>query len=311
MRRYIAKRVSLIGVILFGVTLLTFFLMQISPGDPALLIAEARYGTDLTPDQVEAIKTAEGFDQPWYVQYYRWVEHIVGLDLGRSLITGKAVTQEITDRLPATISLAATSLTLSLSISLTVGTWCALRHGTWKDRMGLTLVLIAKSVPSFWLGLILILVFSVWLNLLPSFGAGDLEHMVLPSLALALGMSAITTRLVRSSLLEVLNEDYVLMARANGLDERQVLKHHALRNAMLPVLTFAGLQMGFLIGGAMVVETVFSWPGVGKLLVDSIMLKDFSMVQGCVLVIAVLFCLITLLIDVLYAVIDPRVHYEG
>jgi peptide/nickel transport system permease protein len=124
-------------------------------------------------------------------------------------------------------------------------------------------------------------------------------------------MSAITTRLVRSSLLEVLNEDYVLMARANGLDERQVLRHHALRNAMLPVLTFAGLQMGFLIGGAMVVETVFSWPGVGKLLVDSIMLKDFSMVQGCVLVIAVLFCLITLLIDVLYAVIDPRVRYEG
>jgi len=177
--------------------------------------------------------------------------------------------------------------------------------------MGLTLILLAKSVPSFWLGLILILVFSVWLDLLPSYGAGGLEHIVLPSIALALGMSAITTRLVRSSLLEVLNEDYVLMARANGLDERQVLRHHALRNAMLPVLTFAGLQMGFLIGGAMVVETVFSWPGVGKLLVDSIMLKDFSMVQGCVLVIAVLFCLITLLIDVLYAVIDPRVRYEG
>ena len=310
MHGYILKRLAMMGLVLLGVTLLTFFIMYLAPGDPALLIAQARYGADLTPEQVNAITVAEGLDQEWYVQYFHWIGHLIDLDMGRSLVTGEMVSQEIGDRLPATLALAATSLTMSLTISVSVGMWCVLYRGTWKDRLGLTVVLVGKSMPSFWLGLLLILVFSVWLDVLPSYGSGGLEHLVLPSFTLAVGMSAVTTRLMRSSLLEVLNEDYVMMARANGLDERQVLWNHALRNALLPVLTFAGLQLGFLIGGAMVVETVFSWPGVGKLLVDSIALKDFSMVQGCVLVIAVLFCLVTLLIDVLYAFLDPRVRYD-
>lgn len=310
MWRYVAKRLILVAFVLFGVTLLTFGMMALAPGDPALLIAQARYGTELTPEQVEAIKVAEGLDQEWYVQYYHWLGHLLELDLGRSLITDKSVSQEISDRLPATLMLALSSFLLSLAISIPLGIWCALRKGTWKDRLGLSGVLLAKSIPSFWLGLIFILVFSVWLNLLPSYGYGGIEHLILPSITLALGMVAITTRLMRSSLLEVMNEDYVLNARATGLDESQIMKRHALRNAMLPVLTFAGLQLGFLIGGAVIVETVFSWPGIGKLLVDSISFKDFSMIQGCVLVIALLFCLVTLAVDLLYAVLDPRVRYD-
>lgn len=310
MRSYVAKRLALIAAVLFGVTLITFGLMHLAPGDPAVQIAEARYGTDLTWEQVEEIRIAEGFDRPWYVQYKHWMEHLFNLDLGRSLTSGKDVSHEISARLPATLLLAGSSLLLSLAISFGVGTWCALNRDTWKDRLGLGMILLGKSIPSFWLGLLLMLVFSVWLGILPSYGTGGIQHLILPSVTLALGMAAVTTRLVRSSLLEVMNEDYILMAQANGLEEGEILRHHGLRNAMLPVLTFAGVQLGFLIGGTMVVETVFSWPGIGKLLVDSILIKDFALVQGCVLVVALIFCLITLLIDVLYAVIDPRVRYD-
>jgi peptide/nickel transport system permease protein len=311
MWRYLLKRLCLVGVVVVGVTLITFALMNIAPGDPALVIAEARYGTDLTPEQVEQIRIEEGFDSPIYVQYIRWLEHILRLDLGRSLVTYDPVLDEIMSRLPATLLLAFSSLIFSLIIALPLGVVSAIRKGTWVDHTSMTVALLGVSMPNFWLGLILIWVFAVGLGMLPSFGFGGIEHLILPTITLGASMAAVTTRLMRSSMIEVLNQDYIVAARAKGLDERTVLLRHGLKNALLPVITFAGLQLGFLLGGTVIVESVFGWPGLGKLLVSSVYVKDFPMIQGCVLFIAIMFALVNLMVDLAYAFIDPRIRYES
>lgn len=311
MWKYIIKRVLLMFFVIFGATFLTFLMMYLAPGDPGLLIAQSRYGTDLTPEQVQWVVKTECLDAPFYIQYLKWLEHTLFLDFGRSLVTGKSVSDEILDRLPATLLLAITSLTISLIISIPLGIYSAKRSGTWKDRAVQTFVLVAKSIPSFYLGPIFILIFSVWLGLLPSYGFSTLSGLILPSLTLALGMCAITTRLLRSSILEVMSQEYVVAARAKGFDEEYIMRKHILKNSLLPLITFAGLQMGYLLGGAVVVETVFSWPGIGKLLADSISLKDFPMIQGCALVIVALFCMVNLVVDILYAYLDPRVRYDA
>jgi len=310
MWKYIAKRLAMVFVVIAGVTLVSFFAMYLAPGDPAELIALERYGQDLNAGQIESVRAAEGLDAPVYIQYFIWMDHLLHLDLGRSFVTSDYVLDEVLLKLPATIELTVAGLLISLLIALPAGILGALRKNTLLDNGCMFVSLIGVSIPNFWLGILLIWLFSLTLHIFPSFGYGSLNHLVLPALTLGTSMSAVTARLTRASLLEVLGQEYILAARARGLDEYTVLFRHALKNAFLPVITFAGMQLGYLFGGAVIVETIFSWPGIGKLLVDSIFARDFSMVQGCVLFIAVLFSLSSLTVDILYALLDPRIRYD-
>jgi len=310
MLKYVLKRFLLVFVVVLGVTVVTFSAMHFAPGDPAEMIAVARYGEDLTQGEIEWVRATEGLDAPVYIQYLRWLEHVLHLDLGKSQITYEDVLEEILTRFPATLVLAISSLILSLLIALPTGIISAIRKNTIVDNACMTGALLGVSMPNFWLGLLLIWLFSLSLGLLPSFGYGGIKHLILPTITLGTSMAAITTRLTRSSMLDVLNQDYIVMAKAKGLDARTILLKHALKNAMLPVITFVGLQLGFLLGGAVIVETIFAWPGIGKLLVDSIYARDFALVQGCVLFIAVIFALSNLAVDIIYAYLDPRIRYE-
>ncbi|MBA7526781.1 Glutathione transport system permease protein GsiC [subsurface metagenome] len=310
MLKYILKRLLLVFVVVLGVTVVTFSAMHLAPGDPAEMIAVARYGEDLTQEEIEWVRATEGLDAPVYIQYLGWLEHVLRLDLGKSLITYEDVLGEILTRIPATLVLAISSLILSLLIALPAGIISAIRKNTIVDNACMTGALLGVSMPNFWLGLLLIWLFALSLGLLPSFGYGSIKHLILPTITLGPSMSAITTRPTRSSMLDVLNQDYIVTAKAKGLDERTILLKHALKNAMLPVITFVGLQLGFLLGGAVIVETIFAWPGIGRLLVDSIYARDFALIQGCVLFIAVIFALANLAVDVLYAYLDPRIRYE-
>lgn len=310
MLKYILKRLLLVFVVVLGVTVVTFSAMQSAPGDPAEMIAVARYGEDLTQEEIEWVRVTEGLDAPVYIQYLRWLGHVLRLDLGKSLITYEDVLEEILTRFPATLVLATSSLILSLLIAVPTGIISAVRRNTIVDNACMTGALLGVSMPNFWLGLLLIWLFALSLGLLPSFGYGGIKHLILPTITLGTSMAAITTRLTRSSMLDVLNQDYIVTAKAKGLDERTILLKHALKNAMLPVITFVGLQLGFLLGGAVIVETIFAWPGIGRLLVDSIYARDFALVQGCVLFIAVIFALANLAVDILYAYLDPRIRYE-
>ena len=310
MLKYILKRIFLVFFVVIGVTIVTFSTMHFAPGDPAEIIAVARYGDDLTQEQIDWVRVTEGFDSPVYIQYLIWIEHVSRLDLGRSLVTSHDILEEITIRLPATFKLAVSSLVISLCIAIPAGIISAVRKNTVIDHLCMSAALLGVSIPNFWLGLLLIWLFSLTLHLFPSYGYGGGEHLVLPAITLGTSMAAITTRLTRSSMLDVLNQEYIVTAKAKGLDEKTILLRHALKNAMLPVITFAGLQLGFLLGGAVIVETIFAWPGIGKLLVDSIYARDFAMVQGCVLFIAVLFAFTNLIVDITYAFLDPRIRYE-
>ena len=310
MLKYILKRLLLVFVVVLGVTVVTFSAMQSAPGDPAEMIAVARYGEDLTQEEIEWVRVTEGLDAPVYIQYLGWLGHILRLDLGKSLITYEDVLEEILTRFPATLVLTISSLILSLLIALPIGIISAVRKNTIVDNACMTGALLGVSMPNFWLGLLLIWLFALSLGLLPSFGYGSIKHLILPTITLGTSMAAITTRLTRSSMLDVLNQDYIVTAKAKGLDEKTILLRHALKNAMLPVITFVGLQLGFLLGGAVIVETIFAWPGIGRLLVDSIYARDFALIQGCVLFIAVIFALANLAVDILYAYLDPRIRYE-
>ncbi len=311
MWKYVTKRLAMVSLVIAGVTLVSFSAMYLAPGDPAELIALARYGQDLSVDQIQSVRETEGLDAPVYIQYFIWLDHLLHLDLGRSVVTSEDVLAEVLLKLPATAKLAVAGLLISLFIALPAGILSALRKNTLLDSSCMFISLIGISIPNFWLGILLIWLFALTLHILPSFGYGSLKHLVLPALTLGVSMSAVTARLTRASLLEVLDQEYIVAARARGFDEQTILFRHALKNAFLPILTFAGMQFGYLLGGAVIVETIFSWPGIGKLLVDSIFARDFSMVQGCVLFIAVLFSLSNLTVDIMYAVLDPRIRYDN
>jgi peptide/nickel transport system permease protein len=310
MWKYIAKRLAMVSVVIAGVTLVSFFAMYLAPGDPAELIALERYGQDLNTGQIESVREAEGLDSPVYIQYFVWLNHLLHMDLGRSLVSSDPVLEEVLLKLPATIELTVAGLLISLLIALPSGILSALKKNTLLDSSCMFISLIGISIPNFWLGILLIWLFALTFRIFPSYGYGSLNHIALPALTLGISMSAVTARLTRASLLEVLGQEYILAARARGLDEYTVLFRHALKNAILPVVSFAGMQLGYLLGGAVIVETIFSWPGVGMLLVDSIFARDFSMVQGCVLFIAVFFSLSSLAVDILYALLDPRIRYD-
>ncbi|WP_321170898.1 nickel ABC transporter permease [Halorarum halobium] len=313
LQRYAIKRFFHLIPVLFGVSVITFLFIHLAPGGPAYAI----YGAEATPERVAQLRAQYGLDEPLTVQYLTWVTNVLQLELGESIVQGVPVLSLILTKLPVSASLAIGSLLVSLSISIPAGIISAVEKDEWADSAARTFAFWGVSMPNFWLGILLILVVSVWLDLLPIYGyvnlsdsvVGWVRHLILPSITLGTALAAIVTRIMRSSMLETLNEDYLKTARAKGVGKRQVITGHALRNALIPVTTIVGLQLGFLLGGSVLIEVVFALPGMGQLVVNSIFSRDFPVVQGAVLVYALIFVLVNLGVDLLYALIDPRIEY--
>ena len=288
--------------VLLAVSALVFLMLHAVPGDPARVIG----GMDASDAQVREIRGQLGLDDPLPVQYWRFLRRAVAGDLGRSYVTGEPVAAEVGRRLGATVELTLASLGLTVLVGMTVGVVSAARAGSVADAVGMAGALLAVSIPSFWLGLMLQIVFALQLGWLPSAGRTGVVSLILPALTLSAFSVAIVARMTRASLLEVLGQDFVRTAEAKGLSPNAVLLRHALRNALVPVVTVLGLRLGYLLGGAVVTETVFAWPGLGRFIVASIRARDFPSIQGGILVMAVGFVLVNVLIDVLYGVLDPR-----
>jgi len=304
--RYLLRRLALLLPTLLGALTLVFFLIHMIPGDPVeVMLGETASGADK-----EELRRSLGLDQPVYVQYRAFVAGLVTGDLGRSLYEQGSVTALIAARLPSTVELALAALLVAALLSFPLALLAAARRGTWRDRGALLFSLLGLSIPNFWLGPLLIILFSIQLGWLPVSGSGGAAHLILPSITLGLGMAAILTRILRASLLRVRNEDYVQAARAKGVSEQQVWLKHMLRNALLPVITIMSLQFGSLLAGAVITETIFSWPGIGRLTVQAIQTRDYPLVQGCVLAIAVTYIFVNFLADILYRLADPRIIYE-
>ncbi|UCC55247.1 MAG: ABC transporter permease [Gammaproteobacteria bacterium] len=291
-------------VVITGVATLVFLLIHLVPGDPV----EVMLGESASVADREALRAALGLDQPVAVQYLEYMQGLLQLDLGSSLHFRRPVVELLLERLPATLLLAAVTLVFTLVISVPLGILAAVRKDTAVDTGAMTFSLLGVSIPNFWLGPLLILVFSLWLGWFPVSGHDGLTSVILPALTLATGLAAILSRMVRSSMLEVLGEDYMRTARAKGLPPAYILLHHGLRNALLPVITLLGLQLGALLAGAVITETVFSWPGIGLLTIEAIQSRDYPVVQACVLLISTGYVFINLLTDVAYAAIDPRIR---
>jgi ABC-type dipeptide/oligopeptide/nickel transport system permease component len=291
-------------VIIFGVLLVCFFTIRLT-GDPARMMVPLEAGEE----EVENMRRALGFDQPLPLQFWRFLSGAVRGDFGTSLrFKGQPAVQLVLERFPATLELTLAAMTLSLSSSLVLGVISAVKRASIQDNLAMLTALLGQSIPTFWLGIMLILVFAVGLGWFPSSGRGEWRHLVLPAVTLGAYSMARTTRLVRSCLLEVLGQDYIRTARAKGLQERYVLIRHALKNAAIPVVTIVGLDFGSMLGGAVITETVFAWPGVGRLAVESIYARDFPVVLADVFFIALAFVLINLSVDMLYTWLDPRIR---
>lgn len=300
---------SLIPVVV-GVTLITFALMGLVPGDPAEIIAAYGQEADPSAKEIAAVRAQLGLDLPLHLRYLRWLSRAVRGDLGRSLRTGAPVWREIAVRLPATLELAVGGMGIGLLIALPIGILAAVRRDSLLDQISRLLALLGASLPSFWLGAMLILLFAVRLGWLPSMGRGGLDHYVLPSCALGVGASALLMRLTRASLLETLDQDFIRTARAKGLPGRAVVLGHALKPSLLPVVTVLGLQLGHLLGGAVIIETIFAWPGLGMFLIESILGRDFPVIQGFALFMGLIFIAINFAVDMAYLWLDPRIRYE-
>jgi peptide/nickel transport system permease protein len=303
MLRFTFGKIARTFSVLLGVSLLAFLIGHAS-GDPVLLIVRG----DATEQQKAALRHSLGLDRPVLDQYLSYLEHAAQGDLGISYRQRVAVSSLIALRLPNSLELAGTAFAAAMSIGFALGVIAALNRGRLADHAIAGLSVIGQVVPGFWLGLILVLLFAVHWPLLPVSGFGDLRHLILPAATLALPTLGRMARLVRAGMLEVLSSDFIRTARAKGLTERQVLLHHATKNALLPLITQAGLELGDMVGSAFIVESVFAWPGIGRMTVNAVQQRDFLVVQGCVLVTAVGFVLINLLVDLLYAAIDPRVR---
>jgi ABC-type dipeptide/oligopeptide/nickel transport system permease component len=306
MTHFIIRRLLLAVPTALVVVGLVFSILHLTPSDPARLVA----GDGADQKTVELIRHNLGLDQPLPQQLLVYLGNVVRLDFGRSIHSNVPVRDELAARFPATLELAIAALVIAVSVGTMLGMLSALRPGTTWDFGSLVLSTVLVSAPSFWLGLVLILFFAVRLGWLPAAGYGGPEHLVLPALALAGYPLALTARMVRAGCLDVLSQDFVRTARAKGLRERLVISRHVMRNALLPVITVIGLQLGHALGGAVVIETVFAWPGIGRLVIDAIFQRDFPIVQGGLLVIGLAFVLMNLLVDLTYAYIDPRIRYS-
>ncbi|AWR87497.1 nickel ABC transporter permease [Meiothermus taiwanensis] len=306
MTTYILRRLLTVIPTLLGVLLAVFLMVRLAPGDPAQLLA----GEFATPETLADIRQRFGLDQPWYTQLGLYTLNVFRGDLGESVRTRKPVTYELSQYFPNTLRLTLGAMLVALLIGIPAGIIAAIRPGTIFDLLAMLGALIGVSMPVFWFGLMAILIFSVQLGWFPVAGTGTLRHLILPAITLGIGTAAILARMTRSAMLEVLSQDYIRTARAKGVAGRVVIFKHALRNALIPVVTIAGLQFGGLLEGAVITETVFAWPGIGQLLVGSILARDYPVVQGAVLLIAVAFILINLIVDLLYGAIDPRIRYD-
>jgi peptide/nickel transport system permease protein len=307
MGNFIASRLFSALIVIFGVTCLGFLLIHLIPGDPV----EMMLGESARPADREALRHALGLDQSVLIQLKHYLTGLAHLDLGTSFHSRRPVVEVLAERIPATAELAAAGLLVAVAIAFPLGVIAAVRKDTPWDQGAMTFSLLGVSIPNFWLGPVLILVFSLWLGWFPVSGRAGFASLVLPAVTLGTALAAVLSRMVRSTLLEVLGEDYIRTARAKGLSERQVVLRHGLRNALLPVITLLGLQLGTLLGGAVITETVFSWPGVGKLTIDAIVRRDYPVVQACILLISLSYVGVNILTDMVYAWIDPRVRLGG
>jgi len=313
---YVLRRLLLAVPVLFGVSLLVFAVMHLAPGDPAAIML----GAQATREDVERLHRELGLDRPFPVQYAQWLGRVLRGDLGRSIPLGREVLPEVLVRFKATLILTGGALLVALAIGVPAGIVSATRQYSWLDRISMAVAVTGVSLPVFWTGIMLIIVFSLTLRWLPSagmfspYGGGDLAdllwHLVLPAVTLGTASAAALARMTRSSVLEIVRQDFVRSARAKGLAERAVVGRHVLKNAVNPVVTVLGIQVGTLLGGAILTETVFSWPGLGSMMVRAIQARDYPLVQGGVLLIATTFVGVNLLVDLLYAVFDPRIRYE-
>jgi peptide/nickel transport system permease protein len=304
--RFLARRLALTVLVLLGVATLVFSLIHLIPGDPA----QAMLGEAASQKDVEDLRRRLGLDRPLMEQYAAFLRGAVKGDLGTSFRTGQPVTRQIVERMPATMELAAAAMIVAICVAIPLGIAAAVRRGTFVDHTAMVLALSGVSIPNFWLGPLLAIVFAVELGWLPVSGRGTWAHLALPAISLGAALAAILARMMRATLLEELRELYVVAARARGVSRARAVLRHAFRNSLIPVVTIIGLQFGAVLTGAVITETVFAWPGIGRLLIQSIGFRDYPLVQGCILLIAVTYVAVNLLTDLLYGVLDPRIRFE-
>lgn len=306
MFRFIIKRLLEIIPILLIVSILIFLFVHMIPGDPARLVA----GEDATLEDVEMVRKELGLDKPIVEQYITYMKNLLQGDMGNSLKTNRPVSEEIGERFMPTFWLTVWSMVWAVLVGLVIGVISATKRNKWQDYLGMFGAVSGLSLPSFWLGLILIQLFAVTLGWLPTGGMESWKSYILPAFTLGTGVAAVVARFTRSSLMDVLKEDYIRTGRSKGLSERNVTWRHGLRNAMIPVVTMTGLQFGFLLGGSVVIESVFSWPGLGKLLIDSVAYRDYPVIQAEMMIFALEFIVINLIVDLLYGILNPQIRYE-
>ncbi len=313
---YIAKRLLHAVFVVLGVLTLVFFSLHITPGDPINMLVPAEAGAGASEELIAQLRARHGLDQPIAVQYFRYIQNAVQLDLGNSIRSGRPVLQDLIRLYPATFELTVASLLIATLLGAAAGIIAALNRSGVVDNLVMTFALLGVSLPGFLLGLLLMLVFALQLGWLPpsgrvgGFSWEAVRHLILPAATLGVAAAAIIARLVRASMLEVLKEDYVRTARSKGLPERPVILRHALKNALIPIVTVIGLEFGVLLSGAIIAETIFAWPGLGRYLINGITGKDFPAVQGATVAIAITFVLVNLIVDLIYTALDPRVKYS-
>ena len=295
----------LIPVILIT-SFLIFWAMSLTGGDPAMIVA----GEGATAEEIEAVREELGLNDPFMVRYFNYVKGMVTGDMGKSYVTNKDVFKTFMEKLPNTLMLGGAAVLIAIVIALPLGIYTAIHQNTWKDTAGMIFALFGTSMPNFWLGLMLIIIFSLKLGWLPSGGKGGFDTLILPALTVGLGLAALITRTTRSSMLDVIRQDYMTTARAKGCSEKRVIFTHGLKNALIPIITAIGLQMSMVITGSVLAETVFSWPGIGRLVYDSIAKRDTPMVTGSIILCSVFMCLINLFVDLVYAFFDPRIKAQ-
>jgi ABC-type dipeptide/oligopeptide/nickel transport system permease component len=304
--RFLVRRFALTIPVLLGVATLVFSLIHLIPGDPA----QAMLGETASQQDVEELRRRLGLDRPLIEQYGAFLGGLVRGDLGTSLRTSQPVTTMIVERMPATFELAAAAMLFAVMVAMPLGIVAAVRRGAWSDHAAMTLALMGISIPNFWLGPLLAIIFAVELGWLPVSGRGTPAHLILPAISLGAALAAILARMTRATLLEELREQYVQAARARGASRLRAVVRHAFRNSLIPIVTLIGLQFGAVLTGAVITETIFAWPGIGRLLIQSISFRDYPLVQGCILLIAVTYVAVNLLTDLMYGVLDPRIRYE-
>ena len=314
MKKYVLKRIIQLLPTLLGISIITFFLIRLTPGEPAVAIL----GVNATPEKIAYINEIYGLDKPIFIQYFIWMKKVLFLDLGKSIFSNEDILKILKTRIPVSFQLAFFSIIISLIISIPLGIISAVKRNSVIDNLGRIIAFFGVSMPGFWLGIVLIFVFAVLFPIFPLYGFESLfinfsagfRHLFLPSITLGTSLAAIVTRMTRASMLEILSENYINTARAKGLKERVVILRHAFRNTLIPVITVIAIQLGYVLGGSVLIEVVFALPGLGRLMVDSIFQRDYPVVQIIVLFYACIFVFINLLVDIIYTYLDPRILYD-